>query len=332
MRLHNSNSYLTAQPEGKAKDRFAPKVTRFLYIAFIVFILLYVAYFFIARAWYVTAPGVIEVNKVALKSNFGGQVEYIKQGKGESFKKGDVLAKISPAKYCVASRANPRIQTTVFNIEDANIELQGLQKELKMLKQQHNSIETINGVRRALELTASLTVKKDDFSADIQKKAHQIEMQRLEIASLEERLVLLQQQPVTQLNDPSCQGQNISAPFDGSVYSVNTNQNESVRINDTLLTVISHQADVSIEMYLDADDFDAVSQGEQFEVTLPNGQVTQGTVVSITSAAIAKPEVIRNQYRQEMPGVLVYIAPVDEKAAQLWKMFDRFQVSIKGVK
>lgn len=189
------------------------------------------------------------------------------------------------------------------------------------------------GIRRALELNGPLLQTESlANNNDALKKQNEIDMQRLQIRNLQERLSLLKQKPVVVNSDPGCFAESILAPFDGYVFSETFVANEVANRGETIMTVVADDAAVNVEVIVENDSFDSVQPDTTFTVRLPNGFESEAIVSEVFSSAIAKPERAFNNYSPVLPEVKAHLVPKNQSDIAVWKQYDRFQVSIEGMK
>ncbi|AEP28898.1 HlyD family efflux transporter periplasmic adaptor subunit [Brumicola nitratireducens] len=333
MKLHQKKSYLVSQDEGHPERRKWPRFTQLLYFLFILFIFLYVIYFFFARSFYLKTDGIIEVSKQRIAATHGGKIEQFTVAQGDRFKAGDKLAVIGAARFCSPPAADTRSAQLAFTIKDEEIELSGLLKEFALLKRIQAQPARIDaGIRRALELNAPLLQNPQAENIKMLEKQNEIDIQRLRIANLNERLKLQRNVAVTVNNDPSCSAEIISAPFDGYVFSTTFSQNEVSNRGETIMTIVADNAEVNIEIYLENDLFASAQPQQTFDITLPNGESSKAVVSEIFSSAITQPERAWNNYKPVIPQLKANLVPVDKSDVELWKQYDRYSVDVKGIK
>lgn len=333
MKLHQKKSYLISQDEGKHDGRKWPRLTQVIYFLFILFIFLYVIYFFFERSYYVKTEGIIEVAKQRIAATHGGKIEQFTLARGDSFKVGDKLAVIGSSRYCSPPAVDTRSAQLAFNIKDEEIDLSGLLKEKALLERiaaQRSPVDA--SIRRALELNAPLLQNPQTDSIKLLEKQNEIDIQRLRIANLNQRLLLHRRATVTTNNDPSCSKETILAPFDGYVFSTTFSQDEVSKRGETIMTIVADIAEVNIEIYLDNDMFDSAQPQQSFNVILPNGVSSEAVVSEIFSSAITRPEREWNDYKPVIPDLKANLVPVNMNDIDMWKQYDRYSVSVKGTK
>jgi multidrug resistance efflux pump len=333
MKLHQRKSYLVSQDEGRPQRRKWPRLTQILYILFILFVFLYVIYFFLARSFYVKTDGIIEVAKQRIAATHGGKIEQFTLSQGDRFKVGDKLAVIGSARFCSPPAPDMLPAKLTFNIKDEEIELKGLQKEIALLQRIQAQPRQANaGIRRALELKAPLLQNPQAESIKILEKQNEIDIQRLRISNLYERLRLYKSAAVSVNNDPRCSAETLSAPFDGYVFSTTFAENEVSSRGETIMTIVADTAEVNIEIYLDNDLFDSAQPQQSFDIILPNGTTSQAVVSEIFSSAITQAEREWNDYKPVIPQLKAHLVPVDPNDIDMWKQYDRYRVNVKGIK
>lgn len=333
MKLHQKKSYLISQDEGRHDRRKWPRATQIIYFLFILFIFLYVIYFFFARSYYVKTEGIIEVAKQRIAATHGGKIEQFTMSRGDSFKAGDTLAVIGSSRFCSPPAADTRSVQLAFNIKDEEIDLSGLLKEQALLERiEAQPAQADASIRRALELNAPLLQNPHTANIKLLEKQNEIDIQRLRIANLKQRLVLHSSAAVTINNDPSCSKETISAPFDGYVFSTTFSQNEVSKRGETIMIIVADIAQVNIEIYLANDMFDSAQPQQSFNITLPNGVSSEAMVSEIFSSAITQAEREWNDYKPVIPELKAHLVPVNESDIDMWKQYDRYSVSVKGTK
>lgn len=334
MKLNNKKSYLVAQNEGRAEKRKLPKITQILYILFILFVFIYIIYFFVARSIFIVTEGVVEIDKHRLAASNGGKIEQLFVRQGETFSAGDKLAVIGASKYCKAPAENDQALRLSFDIKDEQIELRGLVRELALINRIHEqNVQTDSTIRRALEINGPLLqASASQDNEDALKKQNEIDMQKLLISNLQERLQLVRQKPLVVNSDPSCFAETIIAPFDGYVFSETFVANEVANRGETIMTVVGNDAVVNVEVVVENDSFDSVQPNSVFKVILPNGYESEATVSEIFSSAISKSERAFKDYSPVLPEIKAHLVPKLEDDIAIWKQYDRFRVRIEGMK
>lgn len=315
MKLHQKKSYLVSQDEGRPAKRKWPRVTQLIYIFFILFIFLYVIYFFFARNFYVKTDGIIEVAKQRISATHGGKISQFAFSQGDTFLAGDKLAVIAAERFCSAPATDNRPTQLAFNIKDEEIDLSGLIKEYALLKRIQRQTTEANaagaGIRRALEINAPLLKDPQAENFKLIEKQNEIDIKRLRIANLNERLRLHQNTTVSVAVDPRCSSETIFAPFDGYVFSTTFVENEVSNRGETIMTIVANTAPVNIEIFLKNDLFDAAQPEQSFTVTLPNGVKSDAVVSEIFSSAITQAQRKFNDYDPVIPQLKAHLVPVE---------------------
>ncbi|GAC15783.1 HlyD family efflux transporter periplasmic adaptor subunit [Aliiglaciecola lipolytica] len=333
MKIHNRQSYLTSQSEGKPRNRKAPKLTQLIYFLVLAILFFYIVYFFVSRTLYITEVGFVEIQKTNISSERGGKIISIPLKEGEKFKKGALLATISAAKTC-HTIVDKRVDNVAFDIDEQKIVLDGLLGELALLKQiqSENEKRENNAVRRALEINASLNSSRFDNLQDQLELKNKIALQRAKLANLESRMTTLGNQVDTTMLDPGCSQESILAPADGHVFALRRQSNEVVTRAEEILLMVADDADVFIEVYLEAELYKNIADQNTMEVTFPDGQESIAQILEVNSSAYTTPDREWNDYQPVVPNLQVKLAPKDESDIALWKKFDRYQVEVRGEK
>lgn len=334
MKIHNRQSYLVSQSEGKARNRKTPKLTQLVYFLFLFLLFAYLIYFFVSRSIYIQDVGFVEIQKTNISSERGGKIIELSLNQNQEFVKDTPLATLAASKTCV-TKTDGRINNLKFDIQEDRVVLDGMLGELALLKriQSDNENQANNAVRRALEINASLTTNTfDNLNKQLELK-NEIAVQRAKIANLMSKADLLgRQQYEVKIVDASCSNEVIRAPSDGRIFALKRREDEVVSRGEEILLMVSDDAEVFIEVFLDIELYGSISEQTTMKVTFPNGQETNAVISELNSSAYSTPDREWKDYQPVLPSLRVKLSPENDVDEALWKNFDRYQVEVRGTK
>lgn len=358
MKLRTKKSHFQNLPEGTPPTKFLPQLLRFFYYLLLLAILGAVCVILVKRYLYFTGTGQVEVSKVKISSEHGGTLQILHKGTGDSFAKGDVLARIRQEPGCIESpplpevediveqvrRPDPRLIRLRYSILQKEAEKQLLQQRLSAVEGEIEKDQDTAILYRALEIGDVISKRKNQemirnsrklrdqinlLAVDIRLKKEELAM--LELAEAE--LALLKRQappPVTQELPFECVYEDIVADFSGKVDHVTRKASEYLRKGEPLFVVIPENNAVVIEAYINRKNLRFLKEGEIMSVEFPDRTTSSGRIKEFVSSGRYHTERIKEDYIPVKTELLVTLIPTVESDKHIWQLFDRMDVRVKG--
>lgn len=323
MKLRNRQSYITTLPEGESPEKQAPKITRWIYFLLLFSIIGYLVSIGYAGLTQFQGRGQVEVEKTVLSPSHGGQVTGLFVEKGKLIKKGSAIVQIKASIGCSLEDTG-RINKLKFDIALKKSQLGSLNKRLS--EEEIKLDDQV--VRRALEIDRRSTKGIDRAISDLNYKTEAL---KNEIRLGEESLRNLNSTSAIS-KDSACQDEVIYAPFTSVVNSISKKRYEFATRGIPLVSLIRKNALVQIEAYIDNESDQYVSVNKKVEVIFPDKQIGQGIISEIISSSAFFQTRKWRGYESEESKVAINISPINASEAQKWKVYDRMEVQIRGLK
>jgi multidrug resistance efflux pump len=328
MKLRTKKSYFQNLPEGEAPNRFWPRAFKFLYFLILASIIVSVCYFFVVRVLYFKGNGQVEVEKHLLSSLKSGRLIRLYKSPGEYFNAGQILATIDLEQECRVMEPDIRPTRLAYDIKK-------MEADLRLYRSQRNALRETEKpaiLYRALEIGRPVSSAKEEEEILLEKDrlGKKIELLAAEINVRKRELAELKTQLASGAYSSGCGTETVFAPFEGVVDHVTRKPSEFIGRGEPLLTVVSKNASVTIEAYVDWKVIKYLNEGETLAVTFPDGTKCQAVIAELASAATQSPERILKNYVPVESKLRILLVPENEKDSLYWINNDRVKVTVTG--
>lgn len=361
MRIRTKKSHFQNLPEGSSPARFLPQLLRFFYLLLLLAILVTVCVIVVRKFLYFTGSGQVEVAKVKISSEHGGTVDALFKRKGESFTKGEILARIKREPECIerapleeetsvegvgaqptAVRRDPRIVRLQFALRQKQAELQVLDEQLTDMTIRGELEQDTALLHRALEVGDIISRKKNvelmknsrKLRDKIKKLELEIELNKEELAALESvtQTLSMTKRPEAATIEPlaRCEFEQIEATFSGQVDYVTRTSPEYIKKGEPLFVVVPENNNVVVEAYINRKNMPFLQKGKTLSIEFPDKRKSIGQVEEFVSSARYHTEKITENYIPVKTSIQITLAPVSELDRQIWRGYDRMDVKVRG--
>ena len=318
MRIRNRQSVITTGAEGVPPKKIAPSITRLLYFGALIGIFLYLLYTLGMRHFTYTGNGYIEMDTLTISSPQAGEIIQLPVSVGEQVETGQLIAVIAASKRCQKT-IDKRGENLEFDISLNRAKLKSLREELAYKSQQVED----KIIRRALEIdkefnrTRTLAKREvEELKLRIARLTREIEAQKSNYYRHKARLT-------TPQDNADCQDKKIVSPISGRVRQLHINLHETTARNGAIVTLVRNDAQVYINATFDKELLGQLTTNPTLEITLPDGTISQGKVVSTRTVS----------RELKIPGakegdIVARIIPTTDPAG--WRKFEQLHVSVKG--
>jgi len=320
---HPRNNLTQYENEDAPKRSFSSYVTQWIYLVVVFTILGFIGYYIIHSIYYFNQRGMVLVNHVVISTARGGRILSQPVQVGQHVKKGDLLLRIASPNICKKSVNDKKI---------ADLKMQNAFNVMKiklLIKKRSYKEKQLQKIRyqRSLELFSTpqmdaqtLQDELQDLSANIQLLQREDVIRRQAIKDLADMI----------LEDHDCVDEFVYAPQDGTIVAVEHKVFEVLQRTESGMDFIADDADVYIEAAFHNKYYNAISMGENVEIRLPDGGLSQGVIKEIksTSAPFAVQE--NNRYLQQRTRLLVVVEAANKEEAERWKSFIEMEIEVRG--
>ena len=330
MQLKSKHSYITHRQDVPHRNRIAPLITKWLYFAVLIFVILYLVYYFFNRATLVEHYAVINTEPVIIKSTHKGLVSEI-VSVGSYIEKGQKIAFIKSLEECAVKNNETALARIAYQIEDAQNALTTKREIHRLKTRQLASIKPQN-LNRALELTAPLRDSNSKEKLLDELAVLEIDMASIgrELQTLEDRLDTERQRKTPPLAE-SCFDQEVFASHSGRVIAKNVEINSRIKVGDDLVFIEPNTAKVSADVFLEYEEAKDFAIGQEFTVEFTNGLTSTARVVDITSSLDGKVS-NKEQNIVPLPLMRIVLEPMSEESEEIWKQHKQVQIKVVGRK
>lgn len=326
MRLRTKKSHLQNLPEGIAPHRILPVLLKFVYYMVLLGILGGLIYVVAMRYIYFTGRGQVEIEKIKISSMQGGKISSIDRQVGDRFSAGDILAVIFTGIDRSKTKTDIQALNLAYDIKLKQSEFDFYSKRLNELAEGQD----VEILYRALEIgdasSRRLFREINRENKRIQEKmellSHEIAIKRKKMAAIEKELEVNR--------EASCAFEIIKSSFPGIVYHVIHQQGEYVKKGEPLFVVIPEDATVLIKAFFDRKNMQYLAEGQKMMIEFPDRTPGMGEIVDYLSSAGDFPEPIRKNYLPAETQLKVTLKPLTADDKNLWKLYDRMDVKVKG--
>ncbi|RLA49834.1 MAG: hypothetical protein DRR42_14750 [Gammaproteobacteria bacterium] len=323
MRLRNRQSYITTLPEGEPTENQAPKITRWVYFLILFSIVGYLTYIGYARLTQFHGRGQVEIEKTIISPNHGGQVISLPLKTGDFIQQGKVIARINSSANCQ--------QKTTSRLDKLELDIQIKKSQLSLLKKKLSAEKGTIGhqdIRRALEIDRSYSKGSDRFITEL---SYKIDALNNEIILEDEALKKLKKESAL-ISNGGCQDELIYAPFSATVTSISHRQHEFAHRGKPLITLIRENAPVQIEAFIENEYSIYASVDKEVEVVFPDGKSSRGVINEVMSSSAPFPTKVLKDYESVVSNIEILILPANKSEELIWRLYDRMEVQIRGIK
>ncbi len=322
MKIRNRQSYITTLPEGEPSENNAPKITRWVYFAVLFSIIGYLSYIGYTRITQFQGRGQVEIERTVLSPSHGGKIIDLFISEGELVKQGHTMVRIKSSANCPSKDAS-QVNRLNLNIALKKSQLRLLNERLSEEKERFSDQE----IRRALEINRR-PPKGGERAID--ELVYKIETLKNEILLGSESLKNINSNST--ISSSSCVDEIIYAPFTSVVNSISHKRHEFVKKGEPFISLISRNAQVKIDAYIDNESNQFLSVDKNVEIIFPDKQVGQGIVSEVISSSALFHTKKWRGYESEESSIEIKIVPINASEAQKWKSYDRMEVQIRGLK
>lgn len=321
MKLNNKKSILTRRAEGTPVHSIGSRVTQKIYLLLLTGIVLFLAYIFLSRVFYMDERGLIEVERTQISSARGGRITSILVAQGQQVKQHDLLLKVEGGSDDCARKTDGQLVKL-------GLELQANKDKLKLLQQrlaERRKLISNKTLRRALEIDHAESSREKKIVLEIEDTELEV---KLLVTEIRQQATMLKDLEERAHSNSECFVEEVRAPKAGVIHAVNKNSYEVVTRGEPILSFISDDAVVRVEAYVDDDDIGVVAPGKEASIELPDNQSLRAVVESVRSSASVRAEREWDHYTPVRTKLLVYLVPTSVVDAGLWKKFDRVNVKV----
>jgi multidrug resistance efflux pump len=324
MKLRHPESTITQFHDSKAPDRtWRSKMTQWIYLAIIAFILLYAIYYMVFANFYFLQRGLVQVDHVIVASQRGGRILGIPISVNQHVKKGALLMRVDAPNDCRQTIGNREIATLKTKNALDRIKRSSLKKQLEFKQQELKKVR----YRRSMELFAESNINLQNLENDLFSLQGNIDLLSSQIALRNRAAKQLQG---IGFNSAGCQDEFIHAPADGTVIAINHKTFEVLQPTEAVMDFIRDDASVHIISNFNNDDYKSLTVGEEVDVKLPDGSISKGLVSEIKSTSIPFPTEEVLHYMPARTRILATITPLDAITLKQWQAFNEMEVEVTG--
>jgi len=330
MKLRHPKSTLTQFKDTSTPLRtWRSKLTQWIYLAIIAFIVLYAVYYLSFMHFYFNQRGLVQVDHVVVASSRGGRILAIPVKPGEHVKKGDLLMRVAAPADCHGQTMGGKglADLKMKNALDRVRKKQLVQK----IKLKNYELKQLS-YRRSMELYANHNVNLQGLSDEILALKAGVELLNQQIYL---RSKAMKKISAIVYSARGCQDEMVRAPANGTVITIKHKVFEVLERTGSVMDFIKDKAAVHITANFRNDYYDSLSLGEKVDIRFPDGSKSQGVISEIKSTAIPFPEQENTHYLPYRTRIMVTIEPLEidsSEADQLdhWRFFNEMEVEVRG--
>ena len=325
MKIRNRPSHINTLPEGSPTTSNTARLTKLFYFVGLILVTGYILYTLLSHLLYYKVPGFVEVEKTVISSSHGGRVLQLPINSEQAIKKNQLLAVIAAAKKC-GEIDDDRVIRLKYDIDFNNSKLRAVQQEIKHI---HAALSA-SSLQRALETGGHTESTRQKLELDLGRKKNDAELLKQQIVLQQRQLEELKTLNTRSVHSAECFNEHILAPFDGRIHAINHKIDEYAARGAPLVILTADNASVRIEAYLKSNFYSHLKKGDTLEVTFSDQVKSKGKIEEIHAADF---NVSEQEWRRPAEGrIRVHLKPITAADAQLWKRYDRMEVTIRGTK
>ena len=335
--LREKQSVITVLREPPTKKKEFPW-QKYAFIVIILLLVIFMVYRAVSTLWIIHANGQIEVAKQTV--HFANDID-IKEffvNEGQQVFKGDTLFRYAPVVEDIVSTSITDYDRPEEWIEREKIDLRSKIAEKSFLIEQ---------VRGQIQNTSQLAdMKKEMILLGSVNDKNEYEYLRLDIKKLELQLASLQKEKaymqnlVNSLQAKENTTKQVTtntrkttevntffiSPMDGIIGQINFNANEVCFRREEVLTI--HKVDdMKIKVYFDPSEMKYLDQGDEVEITFPDGSSSKGFIENFHVATYALPEEFQKKYEPTERNIVANVLLTDNK--DVYKLMNFYKMNVR---
>jgi len=312
----------------------ASRWTRIVYFLALFGLAVYVLVYTVLNFFFINNRGLVEVDRVEVASVRGGRILELPVQSGDHVKRGDLLVRLKSPENCEvlvntgAGKSTAELRSMRLKQLADRAQLKALQRIMKDSKSRLKDID----MRHAMELSlgSSGNAGRQSLESDLFKTSGEINSLKQMIAQrsrqINELVALLNQGVV----DTGCEDELIRAPYAGTIVSKVHKKFEVMQRTQTIMDLMSDDADVYIESYLNNSSFNMINQGNELTVYFPDNQTSQARIRAVESTSLPFTKREFSNYLPHRTRIRMTLEPADKADIPLWKQFNQMEVEVHG--
>jgi multidrug efflux pump subunit AcrA (membrane-fusion protein) len=326
MRVRNRRSVLISGEEGRAPRPLGVRVAKWTFIAAVVAVFGYVAYWVQDRARHFRTPGLVVAAVTPVAPSRDGRVAELPFATGDAVSKGDLVLVVEPGLAC-AEPDTIRIVNLQLDADLARARRSVVDAQIATRERRMRELAE----RAGLEVDGGYRTERNQLQTELEDLRGDGYVLDTEIRGLERAIGEFSREIVSE--DTRCYPDRVYAPFDGTVYEVHAAAFSVVRAGDPVISLKADAPDVRVLARVEPELVPSIFKDKSLRVVFPDGTRSLGRVDTVYAAPTAIAPLELAEYRLLDGEVVMEIVPdAAEQDAPFWRTQDRLLVQVSGTK